>query len=816
MEPEELERYRVMYAQFVEMAKGREAANVTRASVIAANLDAAANNFNLLDGLLGKIFENVTNMTEVTSKDIESLPKQRNLFEESGAEDCDRVSDETGGDDKIKKEVSEGEEDDEDVEEEDNTEEEEVSQGNTDTPQTDTDDSVDTSKSIFVEGSHCRNCGAAETLDSDAPGQTDATKPPLEQALRQSPQRSATSAPEKKLFEQRLTSRSRIASSVLAVASEGCKFAASKLHRNTLSEVDEERPTSKYEAATSREKSVEGSNEDELKGSLNQLATDLREMAHGLHNEHIEIAGTEVKVEAEAHDANLISRQNDIQTPPPQLAVSELQHPQGCPKAKQNIVRVAKSKDKEESHPAGPTIKDAWERIALEVKNCGIRDATIKVHQPKIAGLIIDAMRAEQRRMDDLEEAEKTAKRKAERKAKNELKSRQAQQALKVLEAQEAVDAIGAEQKQMDDLVEVERRPKHDLKRKAKKDLKTPQPQQVMKVPEMQEEVDAISTDNKELEHPGVEGDGPSSAGSLVVHSSEETTSETTRRGLPVDKSLNKRGHSEKGIENPTDGATLKNTMARRPILKIREHPRITQHTQVDLVDPDEQAAVTSEVTSERPGQDDTVQKLSWEPATAETDAATIGSDVSQDRMRPEAALSTQRTKTATVTSSSHVQTQVLGSNGNSISRNHPCPCGSKRKFKKCCGRETKSSAAESVEHEGSHTDQTEFGHNGEKSLQTSSSAESIPAPPKDEYLKYLREREVSHPISPSPMSEHTALHHTEVSDEEEEDEDGIDTGGFTLEDVCVALGEGELDVMRHGRLEEGFKGLLDGLMGRE
>ena len=791
MEPQELERYRVMYAQFVEMAQGQKAANVTRASVIAANLDAAANNFNLLDGVLEKIVHNVTSLTKTTSKETGAITKPRDFIEEYIAQYYDEVGaddDEVDDDGETEEEATGTKEDDKHSGEEnqdeadDEVEEEEKSQDNTDIPHPDTDESVDTSEFSSVQDSHCPKCAAVNTYDPQVQGSIMTTNPPLDQGQTRNSQGSAPSMSKDELIERPVKSRkSRFVQGVLGVVAKGCRVAAHKLHCKTSLEADEERICTNSPVATSKEKSMGNESEDDLKELLDHVASDLQQMARGRHVEHDDRVIEQAKGKAETEDAPLTGLQNGQQPSIPHPTIPEIQHSKARPKAIQNATPSDESETTEDLQPSGPTIKDAWDRIALEVKNCGIRDSTIVAQQPKIAGLIIDAMRGEQRRLDAVEEAEKTAKLKAEQKTNKESRARQARQALEVLETRGIETAV-------------------------------------------------IKNEGK-LQAPELEGDAPSKAGKALVHSRGINSSEAKQRGLSSDKLPKKRIYNERKVRIPKSQAKKQAVAARIPTMQKREYSRTIQHTGSELLVTNKQPTVGSEVISKH-------EKLEG-PGV---DAAGSGSNGLQGTREREAEattnLPTQQPKTAAAPSN-YVQIPLLGPDGKNISRSKPCLCGSGHKVKKCCGRARKPRVAEPTRDEESSPNQEKNGNHGEQVSSDSSFVEitpgmlgSIPLEASEKGASIENpQNHHTHAASASALTnnnhtsqcqqtlklsppaqtpDHTALHHSRhsLAPSDEEDE-GIDTGAFTLGDICIALGKNSLDQNRYGRLEEGFKMLL-------
>ena len=94
----------------------------------------------------------------------------------------------------------------------------------------------------------------------------------------------------------------------------------------------------------------------------------------------------------------------------------EIVHAQNCPRVNKSNLQDHK---KSEPPVAGePTEKDVWERIAREVKNCGVTTAMLRGGQRDIAAWIIESLKEKEKQEKALKEEEKKLRRKAEREAR--------------------------------------------------------------------------------------------------------------------------------------------------------------------------------------------------------------------------------------------------------------------------------------------------------------------------------------------------------------------------------------------------------------
>lgn len=199
---------------------------------------------------------------------------------------------------------------------------------------------------------------------------------------------------------------------------------------------------------------------------------------------------------------------------------------------------------------------------------------------------------------------------------------------------------------------------------------------------------------------------------------------------------------------------------------------------------------------------------------------------------------------------SAQVDTEYLAAASRSsirkqIARDKPCPCGSKPKFKKCCGRDQNETTP--VREFDRRLDQpmvTHYvaTHSGEETVNEDVveiilSDDGVGDIIQNEQI-VEREAEVSklkphvdehHDVLKAPKHKVSSESHGGITSEDEDDEDTLsvdyddlkgrrhlkDDGSFTMDAMCVALGNKNLDKVRLNRLRKGFDLLVDELLGR-
>lgn len=175
-----------------------------------------------------------------------------------------------------------------------------------------------------------------------------------------------------------------------------------------------------------------------------------------------------------------------------------------------------------------------------------------------------------------------------------------------------------------------------------------------------------------------------------------------------------------------------------------------------------------------------------------------------------------------------YVDTRHLPADSNAemakpIPRNKACPCGSQRKYKKCCGKDTQSienpqfsmhsiivrDAADHQEHADNTEDNTEEGP--AKSSRQGVMNRRTTVVPNIMATEHKGVRGIHQPCSITPQG--NAVREAEVTGEY--DDGTTDYGGFSMGEICVALGKGNLDEERFRRLKAGFTLLMNQSLGR-
>ncbi|KAK4693445.1 hypothetical protein P7C71_g3962, partial [Lecanoromycetidae sp. Uapishka_2] len=128
-----------------------------------------------------------------------------------------------------------------------------------------------------------------------------------------------------------------------------------------------------------------------------------------------------------------------------------------------------------------------------------------------------------------------------------------------------------------------------------------------------------------------------------------------------------------------------------------------------------------------------------------------------------------------------------LGDADQLIPRNKACPCGSRRKYKKCCGRDADTAAT---------------------------TEEEVPKETAAQVITKIEDKNFDDTNIPCSPTSHTTLK-PGVCETGEYDDGTIDYGGFSIGEICVALGRGNLDEARFTRLKDGFHLLMDQCLGK-
>ena len=151
------------------------------------------------------------------------------------------------------------------------------------------------------------------------------------------------------------------------------------------------------------------------------------------------------------------------------------------------------------------------------------------------------------------------------------------------------------------------------------------------------------------------------------------------------------------------------------------------------------------------------------------------------------------------------------------VSRNEPCPCGSRRKFKTCCGEddgELRTSQG-NLEHGLFHAESVK-----DDSTQKFTEISSIGIKECLDQHMVLKDRE-NEPTTASSKDRPAVGEEAFLDSLEDNESDGEpdfsqieDEGGFTICEICVALGNDTLDEERFDRLKKGFHLLIDRCLG--
>lgn len=441
-----------------------------------------------------------------------------------------------------------------------------------------------------------------------------------------------------------------------------------------------------------------------------------------------------------------------------------LEHSPDCPKAPGYAVPARDNVAKE--IPSGLTTNDIWDRIARHTKDCGITKAMLKDGQQEITEWIIVNLKEKARRKRELEEQAKEEARTFKRNA--------ARAARKAKKAEEVAIADQA------------------------KKLHTPQQMNVK--------------DDVAVKEPG-----------NGIEQSEHSKEESAR------EDISKLDPSIIALKLLTLDNVIQGTAK-------RDHHRLLStgdyvHRSADIDEP----AIKNE---------DSGRAM---PVSARGACIDVGSD-----MQAKPVANQDLTKPAIPAK------PVYAADGKLIARNKHCPCGSSRKFKKCCYKaevspQTKGEAPSPTEIAEDHQDviddsgrtspgtESASSSHGKKSSKTSlDSVGNVPGHPLTIFdaisSKNHEQHETDHSLpildKVCHLNEAMAVEDTKAGfgelekadtdvakvtandDKTKEAEENLDHGGFTMREICFALGNGTLDKKRYDRLHKCFNLLLDWTMG--
>ena len=400
--PEELAEYRVMYAQFIEMAfcatgssvvESKELACITRSSILIGSLEMAASNPLLTPAIMSHIFTQIIR-AEGQYYDEESSISSGSSYSSISSDDEDSDDE----DSHISGVVS------------NHDLLEDTFQRTSIEPQRQGDREIKCPRCIqdamqnisevqsSVEAPQTRLEGQGKALD-----------------LTISPSLVPLEAPAASQIGLR---KARLAAFTLKLGENGCRRAAQTLYRRDTGAsddpddgIDEDHRIQRVEPVKSTiaqtlhqlVKEVEPSS-GFIKGILAWLQSKLEKLQDyilgspdGVPCRQAEQIGTDSESQSLTYRGN------------------EVEHAKDCPRAPKDAQTYQSESDA--TKPGEITAKDVWDRIALEVKNCGITTAMLKGGQQMISAWIIDNLKEKAKREKALKEEEKKAKRKAERRA---------------------------------------------------------------------------------------------------------------------------------------------------------------------------------------------------------------------------------------------------------------------------------------------------------------------------------------------------------------------------------------------------------------
>ncbi|KAL6722031.1 hypothetical protein ACLMJK_001136 [Lecanora helva] len=802
-----LEAYRAMYAQFIETAIGQKAANITRASIIAANLTGAADYSELIPDLLKKIF---WKMESLAPSDIDSDEEY-----DTGSFDEE--------DESNSQEYEEDDEEDEEIEEEDEEEYDEDSEkdgserdeGNISTPPTDLEESR---SSLNMK---CPKC-VAEALQSQ---NIMPTVPVEESVLKHSdvdlrPNNVSTASGDI-LRAPPESYNIYVARSIIQLIGKGCGSMVEGLH---CKEPREANVKNIGNPRIDRIPAGKGLFSLGLKNMaqdyLNCLAVGTRQMTEFLHvdeGQTAKAANGSTELPAERTHSSHVGPQTKHQEARPAVVMEKTKHAKDCAKATATMVERQKDAHAESTPKSTEQdIKEAWSRIALEAKNCGIRDSTIMANKPKIAGLIIDAMRAEQKRKDQEDEKAKMVKRKAEKKAKHDLKAQQACRAREMLASQKIEHQVDEDEQSRAVAPEEKVVPQKD-------GLDMPSYRQ--SAARSSEKASVISNTRNSTQ---VQGDtkGPYIAKSRLT----DTMENQEKKGVA----------QQATAQLPKDSRSASVSSAEQAAGEQIEDP--VEVSSEALAQEFERQIASSKVktpTVESP------KLLNTEPVH-KTSKPSIDLVAEVPRIP-----SATQTNTQSLPGPVQSQTPLTGAEGKPPARNKPCPCGSKHKYKKCCGRKQEIAEPEDVATQGTSVGTIEdrtlanlttsneakadqvndlevdledmireirdgfnLATSAPKPTDAPSGVTAAPGLPKSK--EKINTTNPPNALQKAHEPSQPALNNNKNAPvpNQQRPDGGVDNGGFTMTEVCIALGKGTLDREREERMDEGFRMLLMEVMG--
>lgn len=198
--------------------------------------------------------------------------------------------------------------------------------------------------------------------------------------------------------------KARLASFLLGNGENGCRKGANLLHRREDSEVESIKATKDSEMTGST--SILGgedisTNKQRCKAVLIWLFQKLKSFVRRLCGGNVEKSGD---FEAQVEEIKAEQEKEETQNVAQERISGHMQYFSDAFKASRACSNPKLTDEGVQTNDDNAT--EAWDRIALEVRNCGGNGTTIKALQPRISDLVIKMCKIEQKRVTEEEEAE--------------------------------------------------------------------------------------------------------------------------------------------------------------------------------------------------------------------------------------------------------------------------------------------------------------------------------------------------------------------------------------------------------------------------
>ena len=802
---EQLSRYRQIYAQLVETTAFRVTNNaqtseqygdITRASIVFGSIGRAINIPEFSEGILENVFDEMGIEVD-NANDGDDADDDGNLeSEESESDESDGAEDGDDGTDS----------DDEDLEDD--------PENNPPIVNTQLENNLD-HETAKEQASPCQRCiadavGAAKEQDargSVTKRRDEEGKSIMHESHESNLSGSATpcsSSPTINAQPDPLNSKKvRFGKLLCKLGEQGCRGLAKRLHRKGLTEdfmdllppagmtpynthLSKKMSNGQHEAVASLNcldvalrrwgnpcpvTTSRNRMKDLLQWLCSMLSRTLRGIAHRVRDPAETIADSEVQCNHVQED---ISEKPENQfcpkvetdfllkhTPPSKTAFAAArEHEKGCPKAVKDTVEdeVLSVTPKEVIFG----FEDVWGRIGREIQNAGLSTAMIKDDQINIANVIINGLRKKRRRIEEQKEAEEL--RKAAEAEKEKRKRKKARKAAKAAKAAEKAMTEGLENGD-------------------------------------KQETEATKTDDALLQE-----SSPAKQDEAITGPEEEDEQQETPLSAGTPQKIGLCAGNSIAI---TSGlGAVKDKAAGKPVDYVT-NDNAQPHAEDDKENHEQTIkSIQIEHNLERP---DDAGKPAVEVASSEAMIPQASTGAAED-------LSTKVLPTITL-------------DGKPYPRNRPCPCGSRHKFKKCCGR------IDDVTKTVEATKPPSISP-GQSDLPAESSTSPSEKPSSMTSLSRSQNDGAEHGSGSS--TGHVGTRNAQISEGQGQDlHEGMepqetkvenvqnhwmpaeddptwskDRGGFTMNEILVALGKGELDEERLGRMKEHFDGLMDRVLG--